>query len=204
LRGRLDAEFRAGIDTADYEFRTEDREPYTLLFLGSFRHVPNMEALLWFVNEVLPLIQEREPRVRLIVIGSDPPPRHSLPENASIKLIGFVEDVREPLSRYAAFVCPIKSGSGVRVKLLEAFAAGIAVVSTHLGAEGLATEDGNICALADDAPGFADRCLALIEDRAAASEMAVRARAFVEDRRDMRRMTERLHESYRETVRLSR
>ena len=79
-----------------------------------------------------------EPRARLLVIGSDPPPRHSLPEAQAIDLIGFVDDVREPLSRYSVFVCPILSGSGVRVKLLEAFAAGIPVVSTRIGAEGLA------------------------------------------------------------------
>ncbi len=62
-----------------------------------------------------------------------------------------MEDVREPLSRYAVFVCPILSGSGMRVKLLEAFAAGIPVVSTTLGAEGLTSKDGDICALADPA-----------------------------------------------------
>src|SRR5208283_3086978 len=101
---------------------------------------------------------------RLIVIGSDPPPRHSLPESEALELIGFVKDVREPLSRYSVFVCPILSGSGVRVKLLEAFAAGIPVVSTRLGAEGLASVDGEICALADDAEGFAQRVLTLLEN----------------------------------------
>ena len=125
-----------------------------MLFLGSFRHLPNQEALHWFVQHVLPQIRAEEPRARLIVIGSDPPPRHSLPEAEAIELIGFVEDVREPLARYALFVCPILSGSGVRVKLLEAFAAGIPVVSTRLGAEGLADADGEICALADDPDGL--------------------------------------------------
>ncbi len=69
---------------------------------------------------------------------------------ANLDMLGYVEDVREPLAKYAVFVCPILSGSGVRVKLLEAFAAGIPVVSTFVGAEGLATKDGVICALADD------------------------------------------------------
>ena len=69
-------------------------------------------------------------------------------------MLGYVEDVREPLARYAVFVCPILSGSGVRVKLLEAFAAGIPVVSTTLGAEGLARKDGEFCALADASGGF--------------------------------------------------
>ncbi len=143
LRDRIDDGFRAGVDTSLYDFRADGREPFTMLFLGSFRHLPNQEALHWFVHQIFPRVRSREPRARLIVIGSDPPPRHSLPEASAIDLIGFVEDVREPLARYALFVCPILSGSGVRVKLLEAFAAGIPVVSTRLGAEGL-VDDGRM------------------------------------------------------------
>ena len=73
---------------------------------------------------------------------------------AHLEMLGFVEDVREPLARYAVFVCPILSGSGVRVKLLEAFAAGIPVVSTTVGAEGLARKDGEFCALAGRSGGI--------------------------------------------------
>ncbi len=140
----------------------------------------------------------------MIVIGSDPPPRHSLPDDDAIELIGFVEDVREPLSRYSVFICPILSGSGIRVKLLEAFAAGIPVVSTRIGAEGLATADGEICALADDPVGFAKAVLNLLADSAKAAEMAQRARSEVVAKRDMRKMTERLVESYRTEVKRMR
>jgi glycosyltransferase involved in cell wall biosynthesis len=200
LRGRIDDGYRAGIDASLYQFRAEGREPMTLLFLGSFRHLPNQEALTWFVSRVLPEVRAREPRVRLIVIGSDPPPRHALPDDAAIELIGFVEDVREPLARYAIFVCPILSGSGVRVKLLEAFAAGIPVVSTRLGAEGLASVDGEICALADEPALFAEKILGLLDNPTRAEEMARRARAEVTSKRDMRVMTEGLVESYRTEV----
>jgi O-antigen biosynthesis protein len=204
LRDRIDPGYRAGIDTSLYDFRPDGREPFTMLFLGSFRHLPNEEALQWFVRRVLPRVRAAEPRARLMVIGSDPPPRHSLPEAEAIDLIGFVEDVREPLGRYAVFVCPILSGSGVRVKLLEAFAAGIPVVSTRLGAEGLAAADGQICALADDPEEFAQRVLKLIENPTEASEMARRARAEVVEKRDMRAMTERLVDCYRGELRRMR
>ena len=82
----------------------------------------------------------------------------------AIELLGFVEDIQPLFSRCALFVCPIRSGSGVRVKLLEAFASGIPVVSTTLGAEGLAREDGDFCFLADDAPAFAAKVVQLLED----------------------------------------
>jgi GT2 family glycosyltransferase/glycosyltransferase involved in cell wall biosynthesis len=200
LSGRIDSDNRAGIDTSRYEFRQEGREPFTLLFLGSFRHLPNQEALRWFLRSVWPKLRAAEPRIRLIVVGSDPPPPHAIPDDDAIELVGFVEDVREPLAHYAVFICPILSGSGVRVKLLEAFAAGIPVVSTRLGAEGLAAKDGEICALADEPGAFAQAILDLFADPQRAVEMARRARAEVVANRDMRKMTERLVQSYRGEV----
>ena len=201
LNGRLDDGYRAGIDTSRYEFRPSGREPYTLLFLGSFRHLPNVEALDWFLREVFPRIRNDEPRARLVIVGSDPPPRHSLRDPQAIEMVGFVEDVREPLMCYSLFVCPILAGSGVRVKLLEAFAAGIPVVSTHLGAEGLADQDGEICALADDPAAFAGHVVRLLRHPEEAEALALRARAEVVAKHDMRAMTERLAECYRVEVR---
>jgi glycosyltransferase involved in cell wall biosynthesis len=121
-----------------------------------------------------------------------------------MQMLGYVEDVRDALARYAIFVCPILSGSGVRVKLLEAFAAGIPVVSTLVGAEGLARKDGEFCALADDPAEFAGRVISLLRDPERAAAMAVRARAEVEANWDMAAITRRLVESYRELVKEKR
>jgi glycosyltransferase involved in cell wall biosynthesis len=200
LRGRID-DNRAGIATSRYEFHSNGREPETMLFLGSFRHLPNREGLNWFTQKVLPAVLERKPRARLVIVGSQPPPLHSLPNlPENIELRGFVEDVREPLGRYAVFVCPILSGSGMRVKLLEAFAAGIPVVSTPLGAEGLTGNDGEICALAEDPAEFARKIVELFDDIEKAGKLACRAREQVMATRDMRVLTERLVESYREVL----
>jgi GT2 family glycosyltransferase len=204
LRGRID-DNRAGIATSRYEFQADAREPETMLFLGSFRHLPNQEGLNWFTQKVLPAVLQHKPKARLVIVGSEPPPRHSLPHQPeNIELRGFVEDVREPLSRYAVFVCPILSGSGMRVKLLEAFAAGIPVVSTPLGAEGLAGKDGEICALAEDPANFARKIVELFDDPQKARDLACRAREQVVATRDMRVLTERLVESYRDVLREKR
>jgi len=202
LRGRLQAGLRAGIDTARYDFSPSGREPDTMLFLGSFRHAPNVVALDWFVNEVLPRIVARRPEARLVVVGADAPPRHPYADRApAIEIRGFVEDIREPLARYAVFVCPVRSGSGVRVKLLEAFSSGIPVVSTRLGAEGLARQDGEFCWLADQPEAFADKVLEIFEHQPRAAEMAARARTEVVANWDMAAITARLVESYWEAVR---
>jgi O-antigen biosynthesis protein len=204
LRGRID-DNRAGIATSRYEFQANGRESETMLFLGSFRHLPNQEGLNWFTQKVLPLVLEHKPRARLVIVGSQPPLNHSLPHLPdNIELRGFVEDVREPLGRYAVFVCPILSGSGMRVKLLEAFAAGIPVVSTPLGAEGLAGKDGEICALAEDPTEFARKIIELFDDPEKARKLACRAREQIVATRDMRVLTERLVESYREVLREKR
>ncbi|HEY1336097.1 MAG TPA: glycosyltransferase [Bryobacteraceae bacterium] len=201
LAPRLHDGLRAGVDTSRYQFRPCGREPGTMLFLGSFRHDPNRVALDWFIRHVLPLVLNRRPDARLIVIGSDPPPEHAYADYAAhLEMRGFVDDVREPLARYAVFVCPILSGSGVRVKLLEAYSAGIPVVSTAVGAEGLARKDGELCAVSDDPAGFAERVIALFENPQAAADMARRARSEVENNWDMAALTARLAESYRDLV----
>jgi len=205
LAPKLREGLRAGIDTARYRFRANGREPRTLLFLGSWRHDPNRIAVDWFMRHVMPLISAEEPDVKLTVVGSDPPAEHLYADYAThMEMLGFVEDVREPLGRYSLFVCPILSGSGVRVKLLEAFAAGIPVVSTRVGAEGLGSNDGEFCALADDAAGFATRVVGLLRDPAKAEAMAGRARAEVEEKWDMAAITRRLVESYVQLVKEKR
>jgi GT2 family glycosyltransferase/glycosyltransferase involved in cell wall biosynthesis len=205
LAVRMRAGLRAGIDTTRYEFRPRGREPLTMLFLGSWRHDPNRIAVDWFVRQVLPLILAQEPEAKLVIVGSDPPPEHTYADHsAHLHMLGYVEDIREPLARYALFVCPILSGSGVRVKLLEAFAAGIPVVSTIVGAEGLAVEDGEFCALADAPAEFAARAVALLRDPQRAAAMAERARAEVVAQWDMAAITARLVDSYRALVKEKR
>ncbi len=192
---------RAGIDTSRYRFRPAGREPLTMLFVGSFRHDPNRVAVDWFVREVFPHLLKQEPRAKLVIAGSDPPPPHAYADHsANLEMLGYVEDVRDPLARYSIFVCPILSGSGVRVKLLEAFAAGIPVVSTSVGAEGLTGADGAICAIADDPAAFAARALDLLRNPEDAARLAARARAEVEANWDMAAITRKLVDGYREIV----
>jgi O-antigen biosynthesis protein len=205
LAPRLRCGLRAGIDTSLYDYHERGREPLTMLFIGSFRHDPNRIAMDWFVNHVMPLVLARHPAAKLVVAGSDPPPEHAYSDfSGALQMLGYVDDVREPLARYAVFICPILSGSGVRVKLLEAFAAGIPVVSTVVGAEGLAVKDGEFCRLADDPAGFAGRIAELFEDPSAAAEMAARARSEVEVNWDMAAITRKLVDGYRELVREKR
>jgi O-antigen biosynthesis protein len=197
----MDSHLRAGIRTAQYPFALAPRTPRTMLFVGSFRHLPNQEALGWFVDHILPRVVAADPEARLVIVGSEPPPSLSfLNANPHIQLTGFVDDIRDPLRDYAVFVCPILSGSGIRVKLLEAFAAGIPVVSTSIGAEGLTSQSGVICELADTADGFAAAILKLFRNQDYSRELATRARNTVVSTRDIGKMTAQLERVYRSEV----
>ena len=154
----------------------------------------------------MPLILAREPRAKAGGRRVRPSAGACVRRfRGSLQMLGYVEDVREPLSRYAVFVCPILSGSGVRVKLLEAFAAGIPVVSTKVGAEGLAGKDGEFCAAGGRSGGLCgSRARPVRGSRRAAAEMALRARAEVEANWDMAAITRKLVEGYREMVKEKR
>ncbi len=198
---------RAGIDVDRYRYVEQGREPDTVLFVGNFRHLPNRDGLRYFVRKMWPRIRAKRPESRLVVVGAQAPPalRNTLLQ-PGVEFTGRVADIREPLEKYAVFVCPVLVGSGVRVKLLEAFAAGIPVVSTSLGAEGLTNgRPGNraepLFEAADKPDDFADRVLKLLDDPAHGRRLARRARREVEEKWNIETNTARLEQHYREVVR---
>jgi GT2 family glycosyltransferase len=201
LAGRIDYNLRAVIDARQYPFAATGRAPNTLLFAGSFNHLPNVQGLTWFIEQVFPQVLARNPAVRLIVAGSGNSRRLGACVNhPAIELKGFVPEIRDLLRTYSLLICPVLSGSGVRVKLLEAFASGIPVVSTRLGAEGLDETSGHLCEIADEPKGFAAAVIKLLADPAGAEEMSIRARRFVETERDVETATAMLESTYRREV----
>ena len=201
LRGRIDSNLRAIIDTKSYRYVAARREPNTILFVGSVRHKPNLNALIWFVDHVFPLVLRLQPEAQLVVAGAGSWEvlREKL-DHPNIRALGFVPEMRALFEQYSVLVCPILSGSGVRVKLLEAFASGIAVVSTTMGAEGLADKSGEICELADRPEDFAKSVVHLLQDHAYAANLAWRARQKMEDEKDAWKVTAHLVQMYRREV----
>lgn len=198
LKGHTRSGMRAGIDTKKFVPKLAERRSRKLVFLGGFRHLPNMEALQWFFEEVAPILKGHGVQFEVVAIGADPPPAYVFPHSDGVlDLKGFVDDVRPYLDEAAVFLCPIRSGSGVRVKLLEAFALGVPVVSTWIGAEGLAKTEGEYCLLADDPHGFAGAIVRLLEEPEVGLRMAERARKYVEEEWDAEKVTGRLVAEYR-------
>jgi GT2 family glycosyltransferase len=200
LASRVRAGLRASIDTKHYAFPGGPRCRNTLLFIGSSRHEPNRIAIEWFVEKVFPAVLSACPGVRLYLAGFTPEANPDIAVSPHIEMLGSVEDVRPLLDTCAVFICPVLSGSGVRVKLLEAFSAGIPVVSTRIGAEGLTAEDGELCALADSPEDFGQKTVEMLRNPAAAERTALRARAEMEKSWDSAQVTARLYASYCELL----
>ncbi len=118
-------------------------DPPALVFLGNYRHPPNVEAATLFAERVMPGIWSRFPQVEFQIVGSHPTPRlRDLGRAARISVTGFVEDLRPYLWQASAVVAPIFTGAGMRVKLLEAMAAGAPLIGTGLAMHGIGAVDG--------------------------------------------------------------
>jgi glycosyltransferase involved in cell wall biosynthesis len=155
-----------GLDTAAWPDRSGQGDPHTLVYLGSLDWKPNLEAVTWFLSTVWPLVRRAVPHARFHLAGSNPPAKLGARlRDEGIRFLGRVPDVRDFLSSGAAMVVPLLSGGGMRVKILEAMAVGVPVVSTPLGAAGIGARDGEEILLADAPDRFADACEALLTDR---------------------------------------
>ena len=172
---------RTAIDVDSYPFHSVDREPDTILFVGNFRHTPNVEGLNFFLEQVLPAVRKRRAAARLVVAGAEAPARlQASLDRSGAEYLGPVDEIRTVLGRYAVLTAPILTGSGVRVKLLEAFACGIPVVSTSRGAEGLCDKDTGIAEIEDRPAAFAAAIVQLLEVPSRARAQARDARRAVE------------------------
>lgn len=137
-----------------------------LVFLGSMDWMPNIDGIGWFAGEVLPLIRRRRPECSLVIAGRRPDAevKKLAEEDARIQVTGTVADVRPSLWGSAVAIVPLRIGGGTRLKIYEAMAARVPVVSTSIGAEGLDVRNGENILIADSAREFADSCLRLLED----------------------------------------
>jgi GT2 family glycosyltransferase/glycosyltransferase involved in cell wall biosynthesis/SAM-dependent methyltransferase len=189
---------RIGVDAGRFTGTERRPEPATLLFVGFMGHRPNVDALLHFCRETLPLIHARNPDVKLDVVGLGAAEEVlRLADDPRIRVLGFADDLRPHYARATLFVAPIRIAAGVRVKILEAFGAGVPVVSTHAGAEGLPVEDGRELALAATPEEFARQTLRLLADPAAAAALAGNARKLAGEQFDWANIAAELEKEYR-------
>jgi polysaccharide biosynthesis protein PslH len=174
-----------GVDLEFYRPGALAPEPalgaHALVFTGKMDYRPNVDAVLWFAEAVLPLIRAWVPDARFYVVGQQPHVRlQPLEQDAAVVITGRVPDVRPYIAGAAVYVVPLRIGGGTRLKVLEAMAMGQAIVSTRLGCDGFRFTDGQEVRFADEPEAFATSVIALLLDRQKAAALGHAARAHVE------------------------
>ncbi|MCX7789277.1 MAG: glycosyltransferase family 4 protein [Chloroflexaceae bacterium] len=149
-----------------------------LLYVGTVHYPPNLLGLKWFLNECWPLIRRRVPGAQFDIVGRGG--EALLPVPDGVRVHHYVESLDAYYQEAAAFVVPLFSGSGIRLKILDALNHGVPVVSTRAGYAGLEVTEGEELLVADDAPGFAEHVCKLLEHPTERRRLAERGLAFVE------------------------
>jgi len=169
-----------GVDVEYFQPRGEDVDADTVVFTGSINYRPNTDAVDHFIRQVFPAVRRRRPSARFIVVGQGAPDWLVRSAPTGVEFTGPVDDVRPHVARASVVVAPLRSGSGTRLKILEALAMAKPVVSTRIGCEGIAVVDGDHLCVADDPEDFAANVVRLMSDRKVAREMGRRGRTLVE------------------------
>jgi glycosyltransferase involved in cell wall biosynthesis len=160
-----------------------DESPGEMLFVGALEYGPNVDAVTYFVREVLPLVQARCPGARFTMVGARPGEAvRRLHNGSDVVVAGSVPDLEPYYRRAPLVVVPMRLGGGTRIKVLEALAHGKALVTTSIGAEGLSLARGEALEIADGPEGFAATCVRLLGDPEARRRLAENGRRQVLER----------------------
>jgi glycosyltransferase involved in cell wall biosynthesis len=170
------------IDLANYNGVENTLRPNSLIFTGSFRYLVNYYAMVWFLQDIYPLIRSEIPDVQLIITGDHADLK--LPSTTGVTQTGLVPDVRPLIASSVAGVVPLLSGGGTRLKILEAMALGTPVVTTTKGAEGLNAKHGESVLIADEPKEFAAAVVRLLKEPGLREHLADNAYQLVSEQYD--------------------
>jgi len=175
------------VDTDEVGFVAREPTANHILHIGTMYWPPNIDGILWFINEVYPYILEKYPDIKFDVVGSRPPQEildHH--DTNGINVTGYVEDPTPYYQQTGVMIVPLRAGGGMRVKILNALSQGLPMVSTTLGAEGIRVESGKHLLIADTPQAFASAVLKLLDDPALAATLGENGRHLIKTQYDYR------------------
>jgi len=191
-----------GVDIERFPFIEDGREPYTVIFTGRMGYFPNADAAVYFATEVFPLVRQRMTEAHLIIVGADPPRRvQKLAEMPCIEVTGCVPRLQDYLARAAVAVAPMRAGSGMQFKVIEAMASGVPVVATPYGLGGIEAVPEQHLLVAEGAKAFAEQVVRLLKDQDLGQHLAREARRLVEEKYTWQRSVAMLEAVYEQAMR---
>jgi glycosyltransferase involved in cell wall biosynthesis len=170
-----------GVDLTYYQPQAMERRAGSILFLGSLDWRPNLDAVKILLEHIFPKVRAEEPCAQLCLVGRSPPEwlRRVVAKAPQVQLFADVADVRPFLAQCQVMAVPLRIAGGSRLKILEALASGLPVVSTQVGAEGLGLKPGRHLIVVDDIGGMVSALLGALRDPAQGMTLAARGRHFV-------------------------
>ncbi len=174
-------------DTQQLQPIRRKRDSKNIVTLGTLHYPPNADGIRWFFNEAFPLIRERVPDATLTIIGRNPPQdflEFAARNPNDVRITGYVPELPPYLEQSALMVVPVRAGGGMRVRILEAFAYAMPVVTTTVGLEGIHAEPGRDVLVADTAIDFADHVIKLLNDTGLQATLSSHGRRLAETKYD--------------------
>ncbi|OGX85237.1 hypothetical protein BEN47_02670 [Hymenobacter lapidarius] len=182
-----------GIDTDFFQPRPLAPKQYDVLFCGNMGYHPNVDAACFLAEEIMPLVRARHPAARLLIAGTTPAPRVQALASAQVEVSGWVPDIRAAYAAARVFVAPMRVGTGLQNKLLEAMAMQLPCVTTPLANNALGGSSGQQLCVAEGGEDLADAISTLLDDAAGAAQIAARGLAFVKNSYNWAAATSRLN-----------
>jgi len=191
-----------GVDTDEFKPTYEEIDKDSLVWVGGFENYPNREGVYYFLDKIYPLIKKQARHVKIMLVGGGATQRLKQFSNSdpSINIIGYVNDPLPYIQNAAVFIVPILSGSGTRLKLLEAMAVGKAIVTTSIGCEGIEGTDKEHYLVADQPVQFAEKVATILNNRALGEYLGRNARKLAEEKYDWKCIFEKMDVIYRGLV----
>lgn len=190
-----------GINSREYSSVQAKEKPYDLVFVGNFSHIPNTNAVLDLYKNILPLLRKSIPDISLAIGGANPPLciKRMADFDKNIIVTGYTQNINKIYSEGKVFVAPIRFGTGMRFKILEAMASGIPVVTTSLGARGIMPKES--LEIADSKKEFADRVINLLNDHDKYKKFAENGRFIIQKHYDWNIVIEKYENIYYDLIR---
>lgn len=185
-----------GVDIEFFSSVKREEKSQTLLYVGSFRYIQNQDALRFFLKEIWPNLKSKKPSLKVLLVGQNPTKEILSYQSESVEVRTDIADIREAYQKARALIVPIRAASGTRLKILEAMASGVPVITTSLGVEGIDAKDGQEVLIANRAKDFSRQAINLLENDSLSAKMVKAAKKLVEDNYSWGKISQKLSDLY--------
>lgn len=190
-----------GVDLETFKARDHDyTHNHTLLFTGNMDYAPNVDAVIYFVNEVLPIIHQRFPDTRFVIAGQRPVEKVLNLAGDKVVVTGFVKDLAEMYDSASVVVAPLRFGAGTQNKVLEAMAMGIPVVCSAIGFKGLGIENGEGAIMQPEKEGFAQAVISLLSSADERRRVGEKGKEIITTRFDWNVISAQLEQYFKQII----